>query len=251
LELEEEEVVCRSTFARTHYLYNPVTREVLPLNCKSWRCPLHQKSWLHKWRAIASFELKSHPVDRLATLTCASECSPEQLVLAKQLLFRELRKEYGKIDYFSVLEFTTKSRLPHLHLLLRCDYINQRILSRKWLKSTTAAGIKPSPIVYIEKPRSQSGSALYALKYALSGAEKDQAIPDSWRGRKITYSKEFFHASTSSIWQEVLRTWLGDKYSADKSDWHLLPDIPPIPRSLLISTSDGLYISRATGEIIG
>lgn len=203
--------VCRSRFARERFLYNPVSRETMEVNCKSWRCEVHQGKWLHKWRAVVSWQLVRKPVDRLVTLTFAENCKPYQMIAAKKHLLEDLRLLYGKIEYLSVLEFTTETRLPHLHMLWYSAFVPQEELSHLWARATILARIRASNIVYIEKPRSQDGSAFYALKYALSGAEKGQAIPDDWDGRKITYSNEFFEKSVAAIWREIIENWLGDK----------------------------------------
>jgi hypothetical protein len=203
--------ICKSRFARERFLFNPVSRETITLNCKSWRCEVHQKNWLHKWRAVVSWQLVRKPVDRLVTLTFAEDCKPAQMISAKKALLEDLRKLYGRVEYLSVLEFTTKARLPHLHMLWYSAFIPQPELSFLWARATLLSGLKASPVVYIEKPRSQDGSAFYALKYALSGAEKGQAIPENWDGRKITYSEEFFEKPVAKIWREILDDWLGER----------------------------------------
>lgn len=219
IELQEtvtELPVCRSRFARERFLFNPVTRETIALNCKSWRCEVHQGKWLHKWRSVVSWQLKRRPVDRLVTLTFAADCKPHQMIKAKKLLLEDLRLLYGEVEYLSVLEFSTIARLPHLHMLWYSAFIPQEELSYLWARATILAGIKASSVVYIEKPRSQDGSAFYALKYALSGAEKGQVIPDNWDGRKVTYSDNFFEKSVAKIWKELIQTWLADKEQAGK-----------------------------------
>lgn len=219
IELKEtvtELPVCKSRFARERFLFNPVSRETVQINCKSWRCEVHQKNWLHKWRAVASWQLARHPVDRLVTLTFAEDCKPSQMIRAKKLLLEDLRLLYGKVEYLSVLEFTTLARLPHLHMLWYSTFIPQSELSYLWARATLLSGLAASPVVYIEKPRAQDGAAFYALKYALSGAEKGQAIPDDWDGRKVTYSENFFEKSVASIWKEIIELWLDGKESPGK-----------------------------------
>ncbi len=211
--------ICYQPFNRYRVLYNPVTHDVLDLNCKSYRCPKHQKSWLHRWQVITLREVEFNPVDKLITLTCSSTCTPSQMALAKQLLMRRLREKYQSFEYISVLEFGTVKRYPHLHMLARSKYIYQKVLSAMWAKSCVEAKIRYSPVVYIEAPRSQKNAALYALKYALNGAEKGQAIPETWKGRKITYSKGFFtKCSAKEHWQEYLKEHFGEK---EREIWQL------------------------------
>jgi hypothetical protein len=208
-QLEEE--VCISRYARTHVLFNTRTREVVPMNCKSWRCPKHRSSWKHRWTVIVSRETAINPVNKLVTLTCASKATPAQLVLARQHLFRAIRKEYGSFEYFSVLEFTSKTRLPHLHILGRGLFIPHRELSDLWVKATLAASIGRSPVVWIEAPKSQQSASVYALSYAVSGEWKGQDIPLDWKGRKISYSRKFFLECTArQHWLRYIYETYGD-----------------------------------------
>lgn len=215
---------CRSNYARVRLLRNKATGEIIPLSCKSWRCPKHQKQWLHRWRVILIRELRVNPVDKLITLSCASKATPAQLTLARQLFFEQWRKINGSIEYFSVLEFTSETRLPHLHILARANYFRQREISRLWAMATKSSGIKRSPVVYIEKPKSQEFSGFYALKYALSGTEKGQDIPDDWKGRKVSYSRNFFQsATTKEHWQSYLEETFGSK--PDPENWEIIFDV--------------------------
>lgn len=213
-QIEEEE--CISRYARSHVLFNTRTREVVPMNCKSWRCPKHRNSWKHRWTVIVSRETSINPVNKLVTLTCASQATPGQLVLARQNFFRAIRKEYGSFEYFSVLEFTSKSRLPHLHLLGRGLYIPQRDLSNLWANATESAHIDRSPVVWIETPHSQKSASVYALSYAVNGESKGQEIPKDWRGRKISYSRQFFTVcSARQHWQSYIHELYGNSLSTE------------------------------------
>lgn len=237
-QLDLIEKVCRSRFSASHFLFNRETGQLLELNCKSWRCEKHASGWLQKWRIVTLRELAVNPIDRLMTLTCSAVCTPEQLVLAKQLLFRDLRVLYGEVEYLTILEFTTLSRLPHLHGLLRSCWIDQWQLSLLWEKATRSAGMKPAYITYIEEPRSQTGSAIYALSYALNGQSKEQDIPDSWRGRKVTYSKNFFKsASVKEHWLSWIRETFDEKEGGD--DWELVTlDNIPMRNNVFAKTID-------------
>jgi len=216
----EEEEECISRYARSHVLFNTRTREAVPMNCKSWRCPKHRSSWKHRWTVIVSRETMVNPVNKLVTLTCASRATPDQLTLARQLLFRSIRKEFGHFEYFSVLEFTSKTRLPHLHLLGRGLFIPQRRLSDLWGKATETAHIKRSQIVWIEEPKSQQSASVYALSYAVSGETKGQDIPKEWRGRKISYSRGFFSEfSAKQHWSRYIDECYGH---SEATEWTTL-----------------------------
>lgn len=214
--------ICISRYARTHGLRNNLTEKIMqPLNCKSPKCPVHRPKWIHKWKVVIGRELDLNPVDKLITLTCAEDANPGQLYKARRFLCQLIRKDYDAFEYLSVLEFTTATRLPHLHILARAAFIPQRRLSRYWKTATKWAGIKPSPVVYIEAPRIQQAAAFYALNYALAGSKKGQEITEEYRGRKITYSKNFFIAATvGQHWQN----WISETFPAgvDAGQWELI-----------------------------
>jgi hypothetical protein len=236
-----EESQCISQYATNHRLFSTSTGEFREVNCKSWKCPKHRKSWLWKQKTIVTRELLHNPINKIITLTLAEKCSPEQLNLARQLLCRDLRKDNNEFQYLSVLEFTSKTRLPHLHILARSCYIPQKQLSDLWRKATTASKILASPIVYIEAPRDQAAASIYALSYALDGYNKRQDIPKDWKGRKISYSKKFFSKSTKEIWKEALTEIYGPP---SNEKWVITPNKPGAKVRETVDTSSGEIVFR-------
>jgi hypothetical protein len=227
---------CINVWARGHIMLNLQTGEARELNCKSWKCPKHRQAWVWRWKKIVSRETAASPVDRLITLTLKSTCTPEQLNAARQYLCRKLRKDYETFEYLSILEFTSKTRLPHLHMLARSLFLPQRKLSNYWREATLHVGISPSPVVYIEAPRNQEAAAVYAISYALDGYNKKQDIPAWWRGRKITYSRKFFSTGTTkAIWMAFLK----EEFGPPSGDWVVCEQhkhkayLPPVSRETL------------------
>ena len=122
------------------------------------------------------------------------------MTLARQLFIENIRKFEPNFQYFYVLEFNQAKTQPHLHLLARSKYIPQSTLSDLWEKATTSARMKPARVVWIETPHSTNGSVNYILDYAFT-AEKNQDVPESWRGRKIGYSQKWFYKPAREIWK--------------------------------------------------
>ncbi len=238
-----EESQCISRYASNHKLFSTSTGEFREVNCKSWKCPKHRVSWLWKQKTIVTRELLHNPINKLVTLTLAEKCSPEQLNLARQLLCRDLRKDNNDFQYLAVLEFTSATRLPHLHLLARSCFIPQKKLSELWEKATMGAKILPSPVVYIEKPRDQAAASIYALSYALDGYNKKQDIPKEWKGRKISYSKKFFSKSTKEIWKEALTEIYGPP---SNEKWVITPNKPGAKIRQSVDNSSGEITYRYT-----
>jgi hypothetical protein len=119
------------------------------------------------------------------TLTVNPNCeySPRQAWLDNTpkipRLIKILRKQFGPIEYFRVLEVTKKG-WPHWHFLLRSGFIAQRTLSDVW-KSLTGA-----PIVDIRKVQKTFHAYSYCVKYLA----KQKYVP--WTNRRVTWSKDFF-----------------------------------------------------------
>jgi hypothetical protein len=243
LEGIEEENQCVNVWARGHFLLNPITGETAEINCKSWKCPKHRSKWVWKWEMITAWECETNPINKIITLTLKSTCTPEQLNRARQHLMRNLRREYQSFEYLSVLEFTSKTRLPHLHILARSLFIPQRRLSTLWARATRAAGITASRVVWIAAPNSQAGAARYIVSYALDGYNKLQDIPAYWTGRKISYSRGFFSTgSTSRIWRDYLELVFGPTENGlvvvEKGKHKAL--LPPVnPDRLVVNEEEG------------
>lgn len=202
--------VCYYEYNRNHVLISP-DGTISELNCKSWRCPRHRGNWKFRWWLTISREVAVRPINKLITLTLSERCSPRQLRRSREYLCEYIRQLYGEFSYLYVLEFTVSSRLPHLHMIARAKYIKQSILSDIWDLSCREAGIKSSPVVYIEKPRNQGAGATYALKYAFNGDEKNQSIPDTWKGRKVGYSRNFFAKPRIEYWNDYIREKYGER----------------------------------------
>jgi len=195
-------ILCKSVFANAHWLTDGVNR--WELNCKSWRCPIHRAAWRHKWIVVVNRNLQHLPVNKLINLTTAEFCPPSQLALAKQLFCRQMEFYSQGFDYFSVLEYNQKKTQPHMHMLCRvgCS-IPDALLSQVWASATVTAGMKKAYIVWQDRPQSQEDSLRYVLKYSFA-EDKNQDVPDSWKGRKITYSNGFFHKPVKEIWQDYI-----------------------------------------------
>lgn len=149
---------CRSALVATNSAGN-ITR-VIPIYCHKWSCPRCGKKKKGLWR---SYALAGEP-ERLITLTC----KPDDLLTARQQvkkmkqafsrLIQRLRRKYGILEYLAVWELT-KAGLPHVHVLQRGTFIDQKELSRFWNDLTGAY------IVDIKKIASQEQVSNYVMKY--------------------------------------------------------------------------------------
>lgn len=144
------------------------------VRCKQWRCPDCRPKLRRKLRAIA---FAGAPTTFI-TLTSNPKYgrSPAHrawmLVRALRTLKRMLHRFEGvqRFEYFAVIEATKRGE-PHLHVLARCPYIPQKVLSYYWGLLTGAT------VVHIERVTSARGASAYVAKYT----SKD---PADFRGRR-------------------------------------------------------------------
>lgn len=208
---------CIYAFTRKHVLLDVDNAKSYEMNCHSFRCPKHGKSWRNKWRVVLKFGRTDYSNVKCLTLTTAPPCAtPEQLWLASKLFWNYLRRysSHQKIanpEFFQVLEFTTETQLPHFHVLVGMDYIPQAVISEIWASATVQAGMTKAYVVWIEKLKNPEKAVNYAISYALDGKKKMQEIPLHYRSRKVRYSKQFFNAPTREIWSNFLATTYGNE----------------------------------------
>lgn len=93
-------------------------------------------------------------------------------------LMRRLAKRLGlaQVPYFFVREAHV-SGWPHLHGLLRCNYVDWRWLKAEWLKITGSDRIR------IEKPKSAKGAARYISKYLSKAPGRFGTAKRWWKSR--------------------------------------------------------------------
>lgn len=137
-------------------------RTITPLYCNAWSCEVCQP----RRRARLYRQAADGLPDTFITLTSNPVMgdSPAEraqaLAEAWRVVVRRAKAEYHypTIPYLCVFE-ATKSGEPHLHILLRCKWIDQRWLSDQMKLLTNA------PIVDVRRITSQRQAAAYVAKY--------------------------------------------------------------------------------------
>lgn len=133
-----------------------------PLPCRAWSCgecgPCRRRQLIQQASA-------GEP-NRLLTLTTSLEVGADSeeryqiLMHAWQLVWKRMKRlpRFEGAAYLWVVEATERGE-PHLHILLRCDFVSQ-----SWL-SECMAELAQSPIVDIRKVRGARQAAAYVAKY--------------------------------------------------------------------------------------
>lgn len=147
------------------------------LRCKSWTC----EHCAPKRQAALIDKAKAGEPNRIVTLTSlrqpglTAEQAARELVAAWKIIFKEIRKQHGNHDaqFLTVFE-ATKLDWPHLHILMRSGWIDQKWLSAR-MKQLTA-----SPVCDVRRVHSKRGAARYVAKYVAKGPGKFGTLKRYW-----------------------------------------------------------------------
>jgi len=240
--LVESGVLCRSKFARIFNSVSIKTGEVCEINCKSWRCVKHREKWGRKWSSIISERIQNMKIDLLVNLTTSNMIEHDVIFKALRRFMWRFRVHFGPTEYLKVVEYNQKHTQPHFHLLVSCPSLGLGTMPDKyrtgdgknrswpfnvyaWIKTAWdealqyyAPGSKRVTQVWCQPPGSGPAAARYAVGY-VTGANKNEEPDETWKGRKLTYSKKFFEQPASEIWQEILTKLFGERDPEDKFFW--------------------------------
>jgi hypothetical protein len=106
-------------------------------------------------------------------------------------------------EYLLVNEWSDGHR--HMHLLVRADGdISPALVGELWGK--LIPGPKGIRSTYCRPVKNPAGAARYIVKH-VGDAGKKEVAPKTYRGRVMTYSREFLSESMESLWRDELRDW--------------------------------------------
>lgn len=151
---------------------------IFPLTCRSWSCP----SCAPKRRRKLIAEAMEGQPTRFVTLTVNPNWfgSPEErgakIARAWRDYVRWFRLKYPKreLQYLVVLELTRLGE-PHLHIVCRSGWIDQKELS-KWMAKSIGA-----PVVDIRIVKGKKDVAKYVTKYISKRPIKLGTLKRYWR----------------------------------------------------------------------
>ena len=149
-----------------------------PLRCKCWTCPDCAPGRKARLKALAR---RGHPTTFI-TLTASPAAgetpheAAQTLVKAWRRIRRELVEKKGMKNppFIAVFEKTKKGR-PHLHILARVAFVNQ-----KWL-SNRMRHLARSPIVDIRRVHNDRQAASYVSKYLAKDPTRFSGCKRYWR----------------------------------------------------------------------
>lgn len=182
-------------------------KRAIVLLCGAWTCEVCGP---HRKQELIALAMAGAP-NKILTLTSrrredysAAEAARD-LVRAWRLIRRNLKTQYPKmrIEFLAIFE-ATKLGWPHLHILLRCGFLDQRHLTAEMLRLTN------SPIVDIRAIKSRKGAAMYVSKYIGKAPGQFAKLKRYWSSKRwLTTKRE--RAAFKKLWdrqQLSLREWM-------------------------------------------
>ncbi len=166
-------------FSLVKHSYPEIT--VVPLRCRCWTCEDCRPG--RKARLAAEARAGSPTVFITLTTRRRSRGDPDQaardLVAAWRTVRLEYLKQHGKrsLDFLAVFE-ATKLGWPHLHIVARAKWVDQRWLSRR-MKALIGA-----PIVDVRRIKNQRQIAAYVTKYIGKNPHRFAGVKRYWRSLK-------------------------------------------------------------------
>lgn len=187
------------------------------LFCRSWKCEICQPRRQKELVALA----RNGAPDTFITLTAwtgyghSREERARALVRSWRTIVKRAKRRYGyeTIPYLCIFE-GTKAAEPHLHILARCKWLDQ-----KWL-STQMAELMSSPVVDIRRVRSTRQAANYVTKYVGKEPEPFKGCKRYWCTRDYdqdTWEPDHTPGRWSGHWDVRART-----IAQVKQDWRVL-----------------------------
>ena len=187
-----------------------------PLKCRCWTCDYCQPIRLRQLKGMA----RAGAPDTFLTLTVNPKSGHTPGERARDLAkaWRLIRKRairryrYAAIPFLAVFEKTKRGE-PHLHILMRVKWLDQR-----WV-STVMKELIGAPIVDIRRVRSVKQAAAYVAKYVGKDPVAFQGCKRYWRSQDwelLAAADDGSDVPQSSEW----RVWQGSV--ASFVDWECL-----------------------------
>lgn len=181
--------------------------EVIPLRCKCWHC-----DECRPMRAAGVVrDANAGKPNLFVTLTSRRRPgrSPDAAARALARAWRQVRAEYLKIHgkhslpFLAVFE-ATKKGWPHIHIVARCKWLDQKKLSKRMGQLIGA------PVVGVERIKHKSHIAYYVTKYIGKNPHRFTGVKRYWRSLDYFFPVEPVRPEDDDPWDywDIVRfTW--------------------------------------------
>lgn len=138
--------------------------------------------------------------------------------------WRTVRREYlaahgkGSLDFIAVFE-ATKRGWPHLHIVARAGWIDQRWLSKRM------AALIGSPIVDVRRVDGVGKVAHYVAKYLGKNPHRFEGVKRYWRSLKYLSpvdDQEPLNPGVPPVWIVEMRHWTCIAMDAAEIGFHVV-----------------------------
>ncbi len=151
---------------------------IIPLRCHCWTCDDCRPG---RVRRLVS-EAKAGAPNLFVTLTSRYDPTGSREVAARRLVgaWRQVRREYLKahgkrsLPFLAVFE-ATKRGWPHLHIICRARWLDQRWLSKRM------GALIGAPIVDVRRVKGLGKVAAYVSKYVGKNPHRFAGVKRYWR----------------------------------------------------------------------
>lgn len=194
-----------SEFALVKHSFPDIT--VIPLKCRCWSCDECRP--MRKSRLMAEALAGAPRVFITLTSHRREGQDPHRaargLVWAWRVVRAEYLKKHGKdsLHFLAVFE-ATKKGWPHLHIVARSGWVDQRWLSRRM------GALIGAPNVWVNKIDNASKTAAYISKYIGKNPTRFEGVKRYWRSIKYLTPSTDEASGTSDevpIWCVECKTW--------------------------------------------
>ena len=190
---------------------------VIPLRCRCWTCDECRPMRAGQLQA----EARAGAPTVFITLTSrrregwCPDRAARRLADAWRTVRREYMKTHGKdsLHFLAVFE-ATKLGWPHLHIVARCKWIDQRWLSKRM------AALIGAPIVDVRRVKNLDQVVAEVCKYIGKDPHRFKGVKRYWRSMKYltpVLEEEECSIDEVPIWVVVLHTWT--RVVLDYTDW--------------------------------
>jgi len=205
------------------------TATVIPLLCKCWTCdecrPGRTKRLVEEAKRGAPTLFITLTSKRRGSLT------PSQAAQRTVVAFRQVREEFirehgkGSFPFLAVFE-ATKKGWPHLHIVARCKWLDQR-----WLSARMAA-LDASPVVDVRRVHEKSKIAAYVSKYIGKNPHRFEGVKRYWRSLDYLLPPDPAEEDPWDevpAWEVVQRLWQNVADDLADAGWSVVFPAPGAP----------------------
>ena len=184
------------------------SHDIHPLKCKCWSCPDCRPDRTKR----LCYEARRGKPDLFVTLTSKNVPGADPSAAARKMVWawRIIRAEFMKANGLASLPFLavfeeTKRGWPHVHIVARCKWLDQKWLAKRMGELTG------SSICWVERLTSTRKIAHYVTKYIGKNPQRFTGTKRYWRSLDYLTpdpEQEEKQPSTNQRWERIDCSWV-------------------------------------------